>query len=541
MAKILDSSTITNPAYKFMELRKGFLINGQYYLKENMQPVPFNTVNYNSANFTDSGRSLLSLDRNIRYYNIFTFGATDNTKSSICYDSLDEKICYVYLEANSYKWLCKFKEDNNRCDLLNVVSIETPSGSTYSKSISIYEKDEEIRVTISGNGSVSIMYRYAKFDLALLGSANIDSLGVNTTYAYDQYSEIYRDSAGIFSYKSGYGSNSYTFYNDSNSVKTTVNMSDVDPCYGSTSNNRNRFNYQNLYKKTDNTMSVIHLAADKLATGKCNFKAGYIVEYDLLLNKFTKTEVPVEVEASVLEKYPDGVYMASEYWTSDVWYKTINGKTYTILYLRDSYYVGKLSRAYIFEHVVSELDPKLKLKLIKIQEFPLGQSGNIIHYNDESKLRFYGYRRVSNGASLFNSIYCYELDESNLEFVKTFNLDGEIREFGFDRDRNLYVLWNNNELSRFNSRTASNFNARFENGLYEYQGEDIATNLVISTTNLEGQFVEKQVVLDLKGNAKFTGNGTKTITLTTSSIGETKVPITITGAGALSIFPKVKL
>lgn len=541
MAKILDSSIIMDKQYKMIELRKGFLINGQYYLKENMQPVPFNTVTYNSTNFTDTGRSLISLNRNIKYYFNMFYGTTNNTNNTICFDSTDETICYVAIEANSYKWLCKFREKDNRCELIKVVSIETTSGNEYSKILSIYEKDDEVRICLGGPSIKTIIYSYFKADLNPAKTLSPDDTSNNTSYAYDQSCEIYKDPEGYFMYKSGYGTNFYCFYNEVSNTKEILSMNDVDPNYDTSSNYRNRFNYNNLYEKTDDYMSVIHIAANKKVSGKCDFKAGYIIKYDKNTNKLSKEEIAITVESSITDVYSDGVYLSSDYWSSDVWYKTIGGKQYTILYLRNSVNVGKLSRAYFFEHKTSEEDQAMTLHLVKIQEFPLGQTGNIIHYNDEARLRFYGYRRVDGNRSIFNNIYCYELDESKLEFVKTFNLDGEIKEFGFDLDRNLYVLWNNNEVSRYNERTVSNFNARFENGLYEYQGEDIQTNLIISTSNLEGKLIEKEVTLDLKGNAKFTSNSTKTITLTTSSESETKVPITITGAGALSIFPKVKL
>lgn len=535
MAKILDSSTISQPVYKMIELRKGFLINGQYYLKENMQPVPFNTVTHADANFTDGSRSLLALNRMVKYYGNCHYGINNDSTDSLCFDSTDETITYALIQANAFKYICKFKEENNTCQLANITLV---LNNAYGRAMSIYEKGDEIRCSIGGSAVVSIIYRYSKSTLTALGSYAPDTLTASTAYEFDQYCEIYHDDTGYFSYKSGLTNNAYSFMNDSTGAKVSVNMSDLDPCYGTNANVKNRFNYNNLYRKTDDTMSVIHLAMQKAAAGKVNFKAGYIVEYNKVSNDFTRTEVPIQVNPEVTAKYPDGVYLVSEYWTSDVWYKTINGKEYTILYLRDSYNAGKACRAYFFEHKL--LEGKVNLYLDKIQELPVGQNGLIIHYKDEAKLRFYGSRRTAvNG--LFNNLYCYELDEAKLEFVKTFNLDGDIKEFGFDVDRNLYVLWSNNEVSRFNERTASNFNADFESGLYEYQGEDILTNLIISTTNIEGKFIAKEVTLDMKGNAKFTSTGTKTITVTTSDLEATKVPITITGSGALSIFPKVKM
>lgn len=541
MAKILNDSLITAATHKLIELRKGFLINGQYYLKENMQPVPFNTITYNNTNFTSG--AYFSLDRVIKYNDNNNNGAMNHNDKRICFDSEDDRISYVFIESSTFKWLCKFKEENNFCELL--YTIQVGINAWYEKGVYIYERNDEIRLIFAGQGTNTYIKRYRKSDLYDLGTYNIETGNSNTTYSYDQCSLLRVDN-GVFYYKSGYNINKVGFFNELTNAETPLNINSYDPCYGSSTEARNRFNFNNFYKESDEKISIIQLALASSSNGaSVNFKHGNLLEYDFDTRSFSRKQLEITVEEDITNTYTSGVYIAGQKWSSDVWYKTINEKEYMILYLRNYYYYNNVSRAYFFEIKKEEIEEaeeeKLSLHLAKIQEFPIGQCGQILHYKDEEKLRFYGTRKSGDGSSIFTNLHCYELDEARLEFVKVFNLDGEMREFGFDVNKNLYVLWNNYEVSKYNERTAANFNARFENTMYEYEGEDIATKLIISTTNLEGDLIEKDVTLDLKGNVKFTSNGTKTITLKTSAEAETEVPITITGAGSLSIFPKVKL
>ena len=176
------------------------------------------------------------------------------------------------------------------------------------------------------------------------------------------------------------------------------------------------------------------------------------------------------------------------------------------------------------------------LKEFKVDIIELG-----VQSLDDNVLRFYGYIKATNSYSaVMSTVYSYELNEAKLEFEKTLSIEGSIKEFGFDMDRNLYVLWEDYSLSRYNQNTAANFEARFEQSLYEYQGEDLDTNLLISTKNLQGDFLAKEVKLDIKGNAKFKSTNTKTLEVETLDSGELQVPIVITGAGAINIFPKIK-
>lgn len=532
MSKILDTNYITTYTPRMIELRKGFIINGQYYLKDNMQPIPFNFVTYNNNYLTYDGTSSLILDRRISY-NQHCTESTFGEHSGVLFDSEDERVTYVLTKAYSYHYLIKYQEENNRCKQVAVYTLT--SSNYYAFPLTITETDEGIEVYMTGQAFTSTINIFNKNDLSLIRSYTTTGLSHSTSYQYDSESVI----SGDFRYKAGYGDNRFTFYSRKSSAMKYQKVE--DPSSSDSSNYRNRLHYNGPWEESDREVSAIYPVSSSASA------AGYIAK--MIHVKYDKeTELYNTKEIKVIAGNPDTVghdtntyFATTSGWNSDIFYKTISGKRYMFIYNRHSYNVTS-SRMMVFKYKeITEEENENVFELIKIQSFPTGQSGRIIHFMDEKKLRFYGSVRSSSSASAtFSSVYCYELDESTLEFVKTFNVDGVIREFGFDKDRNLYVYWSDNSVSKYNEKTASNFNARFEEGLYEYQGEDIKTNLVISTTNLQGDYLAKEVKLDIKGNAKFKENGLKSITVNTKTDKELNIPVIITGAGSLNIFPKIK-
>lgn len=531
MTKILDSNYITTHVPKMIELRKGFIINGQYYLKDNMQPVPFNTVVHNDSYLTSSGRGYLFLDRTIRYSDNISCGA-NICYDSILYDSEDERYTYVLTDVESYQYLIKFKEENNRCQIEKISFINSSSPNIKFDKME-EEVDGYIDIYRGGKATLPEKFRYKKSDLVSVTNFALTSgMSSHSSYNYD----VDSNPAKNLYFRAGYSSNAASFAYYSNKQSKPI-MHTLTSNILTDWNQRHRTLFHSAFEETDEKVTMIYpaAAADSTTT---YIKTMEICTFDKINESWSSKQITVQHGEFELKYHSSNMF-----WASDVWYKTINNKKYIIIYNRDAYNFNT-SKMEFFEYKESAGDDEntvIEIELVKVQTFPHGQCGRIIYYNDDEKFRFYGSSKENTSYnSLMSTVYCYELDESSLEMVKTFNIEGSIREFGFDKDRNLYILWNDMSVTRHNDRTVANFNARFENSLYEYQGEDIETNLLISTTNLEGQFLEKEARLDIKGNAIFAESRNKTITVTTSGEGELAVPIVITGAGSLNIFPKIK-
>lgn len=528
MSKILDNAVVSHYAPKMIELRNGFVINGQYYLKDNMQPVPFNTVAITNNYVANNGEGLLHLDTTIKKSNPLN-SSFDHSYSLIAYDSQDERYTYVVTRTGSYSVLIKFKEENNRCSIDSFVNV---ASNAYISVVKIEDYDDAIALYFAGGGNTTYRQFYSKQDLRITTKEDLITNGAcHGSYPYDAVSFPEKN----LTFKTGYGFIEYAYY--AKELSKAIGLKITEPAQSSSNGTKHRLYVHNALSK-DNE-KIVTLYPRVSATGENAYiKEVDLCTYDLINNTWTKKTITVDNG-----DFEQNYYASNSSWVTDLWTRKINSKTYMFLYLR-TLYSFNASRMLIFEYKEEQDDSEdtiQSITLVKKQEFPVGQSGRIIHFKDEDKFKFYGSCKANQTEnSTFSSVYCYELNETSLEFEKTFDINGEIREFAFDKDRNLYILWEDLSVSRHNNRTVANFNAKFEQGLYEYEGEDIDTNLIISTTNLQGQYLRREVKLDIKGNAKFKENDTKSITVTTSDTEDLSIPVVITGAGALNIFPKIK-
>ena len=525
MAKILDSAILNVKVPKYIELKYGVLINGQYYLKDNLQPVPFNTVGMPTNNVTDG--SFLFLNRTIKCDDYTYYGTLPVSQNLIVFDSQDDTISYIIFDSYSYKHLLKFQEKDNKCALLKTYTIVNDSQAN---TLSFKEYDENLlEVCIGSNASNNIMHRINKKDLTLNKSINITPTG-NGGYPYDNISNPV-DNIFICS-----GYSNINIHAREESLNAFKSYSYRDGAGNGSDINRHKFVINNAYRNDDE--KAIFLIPYSKTSGSSSCVSKFVkMTYNKVSMAWEREDLEVTSGDGMDVTAPD--YVAHSNTERDIWYRTINGTDYIFMYERNIYSNGSACGVRMYEIV--EQGGSQVVKYIKRQILPNGQAGRIMYFKDDNVLRFYGYIKATNAYNaLMSTVYSYELNEAKLEFEKTLSVEGSIREFGFDMDRNLYVLWEDYSLSRYNQNTAANFEARFEQSLYEYQGEDLETNLLISTKNLQGDFLAKDVKLDIKGNAKFKSTNTKTLEVKTLDSDELQVPIVITGAGAINIFPKIK-
>lgn len=524
MSKILDSTVITAHQPKMVELRKGFLINGQYYLKDKMQAVPFMTVPLSSG-FSGGGDCMLHLNKVLKCKDIAYYTCAPE-HDLIVYDTNDERYTYVFMRAYSNAYLVKFSEEDNQCKYEGYWSTRLCTTSNGTEVTSVYEKDEYIIAILGGADSYSYKYYINKKTMQSDRNVRIMNDSVNSSYPYDVLCQITNKAF----YRSTYSPGTiFSHEQDDSDTFVSVTLSDTVDVNG----NRNNLFFNNAFNDNEDEFIMMYPNAYHGNNVETYFKNIIKVRFDKNTKKWSQNVINLDSNG-----FANSYIKAGYNYLSDVWYKTINDKDYMIVYNRANY-GQEQSRVIIIEFYND--DDTEKAKIVKIQEMPVGQSGRILQFKDDEKIAFYGYNRIDTSHnSLFTSIYKYEFSEANLEFIKTFSLNNKIREFGFDKDRNMYIMWEDKSVSRYNETSVANFNAHFEENLYEYEGEEIETNMIVSITNIDDEFLEREVTLDIRGNAKFKSTGSKTITTTTSSEGTVKIPVIITGSGALSVFPKVK-
>lgn len=526
MTRILDNAIVNQAQAKYIELRKGILINGQYYLKENMQPVPFNQVTLNIKNM-GTHRKLI-VDKSINYADAFEDHHSYNCcNSNIHFDESDENVTFILVNNAIYTNLIRFEEKDNKCMQTHCIEL---SNTISMQALGIYEKDEVLYVGVKNTASAQTLNLYNKLDLNFIRSINSEATG-NQNYRHGHASKLTNN----LYYQSACAFMSYSYYSEKQNKALMMK-------WGSTPSTSNylQLAHNDLLEETNEYIDVINFTANAMATHSF-LKIMQIARF----NKETElwSNVYITIDYSKDPDFKDNEYYTTSTFNSDTFIRTIDNRTFVFVYYRCN--VASNSKIMTYEIIKeeSEVDGTIvintKVERIKTQHFPEGQCGKIIYNGKNEKLKFYGHCS-ENVRSLMTSIYSYELNEETLEFEKTMSIEGQFYEFGFDKERNLFVVNSDYSVDKYNTRTVSNFEAKFETELYEYIGEDIETNLIITTKNLQGDLLKKEVKLDIKGNAKFKATDNKTIIVSTSDTEEIKVPVIITGAGSLNVFPKIK-
>lgn len=523
MTKILDTNYINGPIPKYIELRKGVLINGQYHLKDTMQPVPFAQYIINNPNIVNVN-SYTFLDRKINHADVSICNSLPiQNVTSIVYDSENENVSYVWFHSGTFAYLYKYDESNNNCKTTGGRIFINNEATTFC--VEFCEKDNNIVLSLSGSASVyGRITRYVlskENNLATISSIEAVTSINTSSYPYTQscnpVENLYMSSqSAVFD---------YSYYSEANN--SVIKEKVIHLC---SAGSLFKLTIHNVYENTNDKLKVLSPIPN--ANGGGFYKEFVMSTFDKNLEKWnTQKVIPVVGGDKSLLGTGSTTFQ-------EMFIKTFGSRTFIVVYERTTI-IGH-ARANVFEITKDENGEEV-ITFIKAQTMPSGQGGAIIHHKDEEKLKFYG--TCKNGtalADLFSSVYCYEFNETTLEFEKTMSIDGLIRDFGFDKERNLYVTWSDMSMDKYNTRTVANFNAKFEEGLYEYQGVDINTNLIVSTANLQGELLAKEVKLEMKGNAKFKATDNKSISVTTLTTGDLKIPVVITGAGSLNIFPKVK-
>lgn len=533
MTKILDSTFSTTIMAKYVELRKGVLINGQYHLKENMQAVPFNQVFFNQPEICD-GTRMLYTDKCLGFkdYQNNAYFPYNKIEPRIVYDKVDPDICYVMTLGIAYTYILKFIEKDNTCKLVKSFRL-TNDSSGIAYGFDMYEKDN-LLYAITGQANAYMTLH--KIDKETLASTFSCTIGVPTSSSSYAYATACKVTDNLY-YSTGYATSGFGYYSEKQNqqISHSINIP-------GSSTNVLLMNINDTIYETEEEIKVVAVVPNNYGTGQ-EIQSFRVVTFDKVNEKWVNGNNIVP-DVSKDPNHKPNNFNVSNIWEHDLFSRTINGRTFIFVYQRANSTTGSVMWTYELKTIQEEVDgqtvSKDIIEKIKTQNFPAGQSGPVIYYREDEKLRFYGRVTESAWNSLSASIFCYELNEVTLEFEKTLSIEGRIRDFGLDKERNLYVCWSDNSISKYNNRTVANFNAKFENGLYEYKGEDIETNLIISTSNLEGQLIAKEVKLDLKGNAKFKATDNKSITVNTLTTGDVNIPVVITGAGSLNIFPKIK-
>ena len=519
--KMLDKNSITTYQPKYIELRHGVIINGQYHLKDGLIPVPFNTIPFNEVTHTDTGNSLLFTDKAIYKQCHTIHSGSDCDTSKIIYDNEDENISYVLFHSQRDRIeLKKFEEKNGKCILLATNIFSTTSISY--RIIDFTLNNNKICVTSIQNIGVCWIYKYDKSLAKLSGDDVHLGNGINTPSSY--YSTASKIGDCIYSATGPYF--------DTYAIDEIYNKTDYyrfDFCnatYGA------RMVVQDAFISELTQEAYIPSIGTRTDSAQplLNFKK---VTYNKVTKKFESMTVAID--------NTDGVYNISTeaIFFHNIFHREIAGKKYIILTFGTKEHNREWNSA-LFEIISDE-----SIKFVK----PLGteiltgiHSGIIRDTIDPSALKFYfGYKIADGGDVAFRGVKCLEFNDTTLDFDTTIEIPGEINVFGLDKQNNLFIQHADKSVDKHSPTLVATLEAKFASEFYDYSGEDILTSMKVATKNVAGDYLVKKAKLTLKGNGLFTDTGNKVIEVTTLETGDLDVNVTINGTGAITIFPKVEV
>ena len=201
MTKLLDGVSFNRQIQRVVETKKGLIINGSYYRKNTMTPVPFS--------FFPTYGSYLDMATSRRF--LVNSGISVNTKNRgnlLTTDINDSEIQYLFLyspRTENYQNILKIKENDDGCKLINNVVINArPRDNSLVFQI-VGQDVNYVYVLFDSNGLCKTLSRINKNTLSL------ESIKGFTQYAYTQ--GIYEDENYIYLASSIKGKNSILKYN----------------------------------------------------------------------------------------------------------------------------------------------------------------------------------------------------------------------------------------------------------------------------------------------------------------------------------------
>ena len=166
----------------------------------------------------------------------------------------------------------------------------------------------------------------------------------------------------------------------------------------------------------------------------------------------------------------------------------------------------------------------------KLDGFPVHLRGSVLSAN-----------KLFAVLATLNATYMCTFNKVSRKFEIMDILNNQPRAIGIDLQDNVWVIYTAYEVDMYSLTIPTKVNILFEKGSYQYQGSDINSYLSIEAYNYNGNNVEVDLELTLRGNAIFSATGNKTCNINTGTNGEKQVPIKVTGPGTLSVYTKVSI
>lgn len=511
--KITGSSntTITSLRPKVIETAKGFLLNTQYYTKEKLVPIPFETCSLQGCPYSLSIRKQLSLQkhRNDWHYPNDTMGIIKDSKYKNRYYI---RVLEGYVSGTQSTKLITFEEtENGEINILNVYD----AGNI--QFVEFYDQTDTDIYWATRSGTAIYLFSMTKDTFNVTNIWNYGS----STYSYSYLKKIHSDDMYIyFMYFSN--QNIYTLKFD----KSTWAIQISDAIYRGKETVGTNLSLTNLsdtpYKVDDNT-------------------------YGLFLFNASDATQPID-----LYQYDKTKTLADGFTMQPVTIAWGNGKS------KFDFLTASINCT--IRNFISEFNGIKYLNIVSYQtnfnnaNYIAAQGIYTFRINSATSLTFTGFNQIDGAKQIGGFIYdeskehlivakqnAFQILKFNQTTLKYESTNFEIAEcysVGLDELQRIWYLRLDTSVHMINLEDAQSVEIEFEKEYYDYTGTIINTYINFSALNYLGQEFSGTFELIISGPAVFTENSNNTLRFDYTGTGKQQIGITITGASPITIYPK---
>lgn len=508
MAKILGRDSIKASVPKMVELTDEFIINGQVYNKSNMSPKPYKTLAIENA--------VSSLLDPIMYESAYvtnkSLTAIPRSKNSILVDSEDTNITYCVnntQNGSSYFYKITKFNDNYRQEKVSLMSIASNYGG-YSE---IIDQDENY-VYVFNNVGVDDVNAYN----TRISQINKITMAVTVTNLNGGRSNIlYKDNLYVYvGILSGTGAMAVYRYTKSSCALSkiysvaTANSSQFVIKPSMTKAYVSPQGIMTFYYLVDSITDGLHHLIFKKCTIDLSLLTGSVSDVTVDFNGLDNDEMLITAFSNYLNVVIEQIEIVA------------NGKKYITLapYTTGGFKTpNNINRLYTYE-VINEDN----FKLVSKEDLP-SYYGTLLTINNNNTLA------LANA----NSVDFYKWDDSETRYKHTNTYTNEVSFISKDMNNIIWIQNKDTSVEQFSLSIPLEVYADFERETYEYDDEDIVTNVIAYAKNFGGEYIEASVKLTLTGNCYFAVNGNKTLVLSTSNVKPSEIPVVITGSSVIGV------
>jgi hypothetical protein len=501
---------------KVIETAKGLLLNTQYYHKDFISPIPFESYSAIGSVYS------LNTSRNA-YLNGYSWNRCDNTLG-IIQDNKNQdryyfKIQNGYVHGTRQEFLVCVEERNNQI---------IPIANTNVGDMQIMEyvdQDDNYMYFFIKSNTTSYLYTYNKVTFAF---SNVLTLG-NSTYSYRTMTKVHVNETFIYFFtQEGMNFRFYQYNKNTGAVYYSKAM------YRGASTNTGNYNY------TTFSDDVVDLGNGKY--GVYAYNCGNPSEpIDLYILDTTVPFTANELDTMISMKH---VAIAWGNGHSEIPFLT--NATSIKTYYRFSVLKVNDSTRYLNVYVYNEnYENVAYLNVQGIYTF-LINSDTSIHFTgftsvDSAKL-FGAVLESENKRHLIVAKYqSFQILKFNEQAKKYENAGLEITSCysaGFDELMRIWYERTDGSVEIINLEDAQSVKIKFEKDYYEYTGSIIGTYIEFSALNYLNEEMNGTFKLTLSGSAVFIENNSNELTFTYQGGGVQQIGININGINPVTVYPK---